>query len=136
MSESLEHQKYVKRIVEYVRHIVPSETYDKICADLPDYVKPSLAYDSYIPDVLYSYKGTLIVGEAKTYDDYNREHSRKQYEAYIRECKNYPGDSIVVIAVPWQLFVTAKNHFVLLKRKYDVDTKIVVISENGTNEVV
>lgn len=136
MSESIEHQNFVKRIIEYVRRIVPSETYDKIYADLPEYTKPSLAYDSYIPDVLYSYQGMLVVGEAKTFDDYNREHSRKQYEAYIKECKKYPGEAVVVVAVPWQLFITAKNHFVLLKRKYDVKAKIVIISENGLNEEV
>ena len=131
MSESIEHQNYVRKIVEYVREIIPCEFADRIRADLPEYEKPTLAYDSYVPDVLYSYKGMLVIGEAKTYDDFNREHSRRQYEAYIKECARCPGDTIIIIAIPWQLFLTAKNHFLLLKRKYNVKVSIVVISENG-----
>lgn len=136
MSESIEHQNSVRRIVEYVKALVPKETLDRICADLPDYEKPSLAYDSFIPDVEYSYNGTLILGEAKTYDDYNREHSRKQYEAYVRECKKYPGEATIIIAVPWQLHITAKNHFLHLKKKQNVNIKIVIMSENGLKEIV
>ena len=114
--------------------MVPSEYYDKIRADLPEYEKPSLTYDSFIPDVCYSYNGVLIVGEAKTYDDFNRDHSRKQYEAYIRDCKKYPGSSTIIIAVPWQLFITAKNHFRLLKQKYNVDVSIIVLTEVEESE--
>lgn len=136
MSESLEHQKYVKKIVEHVQTIVPPEFLDRIHADLPEYERPSLAYDSFIPDVAYSYSGLLIIGEAKTFDDFNRDHSRKQYEAYIKECKNFPGEKIIIIAVPWQLFITAKNHFILLKRKENVEVSIIIISENGMKEIV
>lgn len=136
MSESLEHQNYVRRIVEYVSRLVPSEYIDRIKADLPEYEKPALAYDSYIPDVTYSYNGLLIVGEAKTLDDFNREHSRRQYEAYVKECKNYPGESKIVIAVPWQLYITAKNHFLHLKRKQEVEVSIVILSENGMKDEI
>ena len=136
MSESLEHQNFVKRIVEYVETIVPDEYKDRIRADLPEFEKPTLAYDSFIPDVLYSYDGYLIIGEAKTYDDYNREHSRRQYEAYVKECINFSGKSTIVIAVPWQLYITAKNHFMQLKRKYNAEFSIVVISENGLRDVI
>ena len=131
MSESFEHQELVRMIVDHVRTIIPSDYCDLVRADLPDYEKPSLAYDSYIPDVSYSYDGLLIIGEAKTLNDFNRDHSRSQYEAYVRECKKYPGHSIIVIAIPWQLFITAKNHFVLLKKKYSADVSVIVISENG-----
>lgn len=118
-------------IVDHVQRIVPGDYFNLVRADLPEYEKPSLTYDSYIPDVSFSYKGQLIIGEAKTFDDFNREHSRKQYEAYIQECMKFPGESIIVIAIPWQLFITAKNHFVLLKRKYTANVRVLVISENG-----
>ena len=136
MNESLEHQIFVKRIVEYVRTIVPNEYLDRIRADLPEHEKPMLAYDNFIPDVLYSYGTSLIIGEAKTFDDYNRNHSRRQYEAYVKECKNFPGRSMIVIAGPWQLYITAKNHFLQLKKKYDAEFSIVVISENGLSDVI
>lgn len=118
-------------IVNFVQTLVPSDYCNLVRADLPEFEKPSLAYDSYIPDVTFSYKGQLIIGEAKTFEDFNRDHSRNQYEAYIRECMKHPGESTIVIAIPWQLFITAKNHFVLLKRKYSADVKVLVISENG-----
>lgn len=134
MSESLEHQNYVKMIVEYVKSVIPEDTEGKICADLADFESPYLVYDTFIPDVMYSYNNMLIIGEAKTLEDFKREHSKNQYLAYVKECINYPGQAMIVIAIPWELFVTAKNHFRLLKKKLDKQVDVVIISSNGKKE--
>lgn len=117
MSESIEHREYVEKIVKYVKKTIPKEHADRIKADLDGYDTPSLSYGDYIPDVLYFYDNKLVIGEAKTLYDFDREHSKNQYISYMRECVNYPGESLIVIAVPWELFITVKNHFRLLKRK-------------------
>lgn len=41
---------------------------------------------------------------------------------------------MIVIAIPWELFVTAKNHFRLLKKKLDKQVDVVIISSNGKKE--
>jgi hypothetical protein len=136
VSESLEHQTYVRSIVEYIKKQIDEDNYFCIKADLPEYEKPSLTYGVYIPDVYYSYDKRLIIGEAKTLDDFRNEHSRKQFNAYYIECINYPFDAMIIIAVPWQLFITAKNYFRRTKRKFDKEIRVVVISENGVCEEV
>lgn len=130
MSESNEHKDLVCKIVHYVRSIVPPEYVGNIKADLDGYEKPSMAYDSFIPDVMYCYGGVLLLGEAKTSEDFSREHSKQQYKAYMNECAHFYGESIVVVAVPWDKFVTAKNHFRLLKSENE-KIKIIVISSAG-----
>lgn len=131
MSESLNHNNLVKKVFEKVKNIIPETELCFLKADLFECEKPSLVYGSYIPDVAYCNNGLLIIGEAKTLNDYNTEHSYSQYESYFHECKLYPGNSIIIICLPWNLFLSAQNHFKLLKRKYDVNTKVIIMSDNG-----
>jgi hypothetical protein len=112
---------------------------DELCflkADLFDCEKPSLIYDNCIPDVMFCYKGLMIIGEAKTLDDYNKKHSYRQFESYMRECQSFPGESYIIICVPWPLFINAQNHFKLLKKKYNNKTSVIVISDNGLEETL
>lgn len=129
MGESQEHHNYVCEIYKYVqRYIVPEKKYC-LKADLYECEKPSLVYNSYVPDVMYRDKDILIIGEAKTIEDYNTEHSYKQYEAYMKECSLFPGESRIVIYVPWQLSFSASNHFKHLKEKYSCNSDVVVLSD-------
>lgn len=132
MSESLTHNELVHKIVKYVSTMCPDEYREQIKADLPEFQKPNMTYNDFVPDVMYCCKGKLIIGEAKTTDDFNAEHSFKQFESYMKECKNYPHDSYIIIGVPWEIFITAKNHFKLLKRKYDSDVNVVVLATDGS----
>ena len=107
MSESIEHHNYVKLIYEYVSKMVSSENVGCIKADLFECEKPTLTYGDFIPDVMYQQKGVMIIGEAKTLNDFQTPHSYAQYESYMRECKEFPGESIIIICIPWQLFLSA-----------------------------
>ena len=131
MSESLEHHNYVKVIYNYVQKMIDQSEACFLKADIFSCDKPTLVYGSFVPDVMYCYNNKLIIGEAKTLDDYNREHSYKQYESYIKECGNFPGESYLIICIPWPLFLNAKNHFKLLKNKYSPNTSIIVLTDNG-----
>ena len=73
----------------------------------------------------------MIIGEAKTINDFDRTHSRDQYDAYIKECKNFFGKSTLVVSVPWQIVATAKNYFRRLKKVFDADIQIIIINELG-----
>lgn len=132
MNESIEHIRFVEMIIDYVKDVIPEEKSNLLMVDLPSYNHPVLSYSNFIPDVKYKQEDLLIIGEAKTIDDFNREHSRKQYEAYLDECKMFPGKSIIVISIPWNLLLTAKNHFKLLKKRNNYTTKIVILSNSGT----
>lgn len=136
MSESLIHHNYVKIIYQKVKSMIPEKDICFLKADLFECEKPSLVYGSFVPDVMYCYNGLLIIGEAKTFDDYDREHSYKQYESYMKECQRFPGETYIVICIPWALFISAKNHFKLLKKKYCENTNVIVLTDNGWEAIV
>ena len=136
MGESLQHKEFVERIVKYIEKIIPEDTKGLICADLDGYERPNMTYESYVPDVMYSFDNLFVIGEAKTYFDFARDHSEKQYRAYLNECSKRVGDTKIIISIPWELFITAKNRFRLLKKEMNSETEVIIISENGIVESV
>lgn len=131
MTESSIHNAYVKQIYEYAKTLIAK---DQICflkADLFDCEKPALAYDSFIPDVSFIHNNLIIIGEAKTFDDFKTEHSRRQYEAYFKELSSFNGEGYFIACIPWQLIASANNHFSLLRNKFKCKSKIVILSDNS-----
>lgn len=131
MSESLTHHNYVVKIYEKVKDMIPQSDLCFLSADLFECKKPNLVYGNFIPDVMFCHNKLLIIGEAKTLDDYKKEHSYQQYETYMKECSQFPGESYFIICIPWSLFISAQKHFKLLKNKYNVATKVIVLADNG-----
>lgn len=136
MTESLEHSNLVRMIVSYIK----SNPELKLCqplieVDLQEQVKPKPVL-GYIPDVYYAYHNTLIIGEAKTADDFDRKHSKRQFEAYLKYCNESRGLSMLIIAVPWQVKPMAKNYFIRLKKEFGYFCKILILTTMGGVEEV
>lgn len=131
MSESRNHVELVAVAVKYIKTIVAPDLHAIIQYDSADSLRPTKVIGNFIPDVYYWHADQLIIGEAKTINDFDRPHSRDQYDAYIKECKNFFGHSILVVSVPWQMVATAKNYFRRLKKEHAADMKIVIINELG-----
>ena len=131
MSESRNHVELVAVAVKYIKTIVAPDLHAIIQYDSADSLRPTKVIGNFIPDVYYWHADQLIIGEAKTIYDFDRPHSRDQYAAYIKECKNFFGHSILVVSVPWQMVATAKNYFRRLKKEHAADMKIVIINELG-----
>lgn len=131
MSESRSHIDLVATVVNYVKKLVLPDFHAIIQYDSPDSPRPSKVIGNFIPDVYFWNKDLLIIGEAKTLKDFDKRHSLDQYRAYMQECKNFWGESILVIAVPWPLVITAKNHFRRLKKEFVTDVSIFVLNELG-----
>lgn len=131
MSESRTHVELVAVAVNYIKTIVSPDLQAIIQCDSADSPRPSKVIGNYIPDVYFWHSDQLIIGEAKTINDFERPHSRDQYNAYIKECKSFFGHATLVISVPWQMVATAKNYFRRLKKDFDTDMPIIVINELG-----
>lgn len=131
MSESRTHVELVAVAVNYIKTIVSPDLQAIIQYDSADSSRPSKVIGNYIPDVYFWHSDQLIIGEAKTINDFERPHSRDQYNAYIKECKRFFGHATLVISVPWQMVATAKNYFRRLKKDFDTDMPIIVINELG-----
>ena len=131
MTESSIHNSYVQKIYQYAKKLIPEDQVCFLKADLFDCQKPSLTYDSFIPDVSFIHDNLIIIGEAKTYDDFKTAHSRQQYEAYFKELASFDGIGFFIVCVPWQLIATANNHFTLLRNKFRCKARIVILSDNS-----
>lgn len=131
MSESRKHVELVAVAVKYIETIVAPEFHAIIQYDSADSSRPTKVIDNFIPDIYYWHANHLIIGEAKTINDFDRPHSHAQYNAYIKECDNFFGHSTLVISIPWQLVATAKNYFRCLKKEYATNVPIIIINELG-----
>lgn len=129
--ESQAHVDLVKRVLEYSKRIIPSETIDLIQIDSDGETCKFRTSNNFVPDIFYDFNGLMVIGEAKTYDDFERKHSLKQYEDYLETCKYYSGEAVLVIGVPWQLVAKAKNYFKRIKRNEHLEITIVIVNELG-----
>ena len=131
MSESRSHVELVVAAVEYIKTIVELDLHAIIQYDSVDSSRPTKVIGNYIPDVYFWHADQLIIGEAKTINDFDRPHSQDQYNAYIEECQSFSGRATLVISVPWQMVATAKNYFRRLKKNLDANIPIIIINELG-----
>ena len=129
--ESQIHIDLVNVVTNYAKEIVPKEECSLICLDSAGKISPMRLFGNYVPDVFFSNGSLLIIGEAKTLDDFERGHSKEQYKSYIAECNAFSGRAILIISVPWQLMITAKNYFNRIKKCEQLSFEIVILNEIG-----
>lgn len=129
--ESQTHINLVNRLIVYAKGILPESDHIMIQSDSAGNTGSTRVVGNYIPDLYFCCKDDLIIGEAKNIDDFDRKHSRDQFESYICECQVFDGKSKLLVAVPWQLMCTAKNYFKRLKQKKELQFEIVIINELG-----
>ena len=129
--ESKAHIELVNRIMAYTKKLVPPSCFDLIICDSAGQNSDIRVIGNFIPDVYYRDNNCLIIGEAKTLDDFERKHSMEQFDAYLKECQVYGNNSTLIIAVPWQLVVTAKNYFKRKKTIENYSFEIIIVNEIG-----
>lgn len=132
MSESSQHQKLVSLIIEDVMKMVGKDYYCFVETDIADeHPIPQLTPEGFRPDVMYQYGNMMIIGEAKTGSDVEREHSIMQYESYMRKCSLFDGDAMFVVAVPWIEYATVYNITKKIKRKYPGEYVVKILKGIG-----
>ena len=137
MPESIEHMKFVDRLINEAKKIVPHNFHVFIFVDKPDFRQVTYqTKDNFVPDLYYNYNGLLIIGEAKSSKDVSRFHSISQYESYYQEALNFSGRSILLFAIPWYAKGEIKN---LIKKYNKVNNSHIethIICEIGEAEVL
>ena len=131
MGESRNHIDLVSVAYRYALSLVQRDLESLVQADTADSSKPTRVIGNFVPDVFFWNGEQLIIGEAKTFEDFDRPHSLAQYDAYMQECHDFPGTAILIISVPWQLVFTARNYFRRMKAKGDHHFRIIVVNEIG-----
>lgn len=127
--ESLTHMSFVKKIADYVSTIPEGFTRNYLCVELPgEYNRCSQIIGGSIPDVFYNDSNYIILGEAKTDNDIDQEHTQRQLNDYITEVRTYDADRIIVLCTSIIGFSRMKNMIVSKKMKEQLnDIKFHVI---------
>lgn len=136
MSESQNHIELVNITLKYIIKKIPGNCESLIECDSANMPKPEKIIGGFIPDVFFLYRDLLIIGEAKTESDFERRHSKNQYVAYINECCKFNGKAILVVAVPWNMIFTAKNHFRRLKATIGFSGDVIILNNLGGEYLV
>lgn len=129
--ESQAHINLVNVALEYIKTIIPQDDIGLLQIDSAGNESATRTNRNYVPDIYYCYADLLVIGEAKTIDDFERLHSKEQFQSYIDECNSFSGDSILVISIPWQLVPKAKNQFRRMKNNQNIKTRVIIINEMG-----
>jgi hypothetical protein len=129
VTESIQHQLLVKKLFKAFLDVVPSDCRGLIQKDCSESRSlPPPTSQGYRPDMYYCFNRLLIIGEAKTGKDVSRQHSRNQYEAYIKECLCFQGRAYLFLAVPWLEEAEANNILRSFRNTHPGDYKTKVIA--------
>ena len=120
--ESLTHMAFVKKIADYVSTIPEDFTRNLLCVELPgDYNRCPQIIGRSIPDVFYNDSDYIILGEAKTDNDIDQEHTQRQLNDYINEARTYDAERNIVLCTSIMGFSRMKNIIVTKKMKEQLD---------------
>ena len=137
MPESSKHMMFVDKLLEEAKKIIPQEYHVLIYTDKPESIqKPPRTKDGFVPDLFYSHNDLQIIGEAKTAEDVEREHSLSQYQSYFEEAIKFKGKSILIFASPWFTKSTLKNIVRSLNKQFNVKIESHFLCEVGESEII
>lgn len=134
--ESQAHIDLVKIAYQYISEKIEEENRPLIETDSSGNNSSFRVQGNFIPDVYYSLNGRMFIGEAKTELDFERKHSKDQYDSYLEELNDFDGEGWLVISVPWQMVPTAKNYFKRKKNNEDIQCTIIILNELGKEHIV
>lgn len=132
--ESNKHHGLVKKMYEYVvreldveKGLVETDIFE-VNGNVPRMP------EGFVPDLYYMYNNQVIIGEAKTEQDMEREHSLQQYNSYSNFLHKYSSlgyKCIFIISVPWQASISAARIIRKIFNYPNCNIEIVVFNEMG-----
>ena len=132
MAESAAHIEYVSRLGNYVMGMLSPNEKVYILIDTPNSVVfPPRIVNNYRPDLYYNHNHCLIIGEAKTDEDFDRPHSIAQYVSYMDECSLFSGESMIIISCSWRVSPALANLIRNIKRTGLYNIPVIIINELG-----
>lgn len=121
MAESLSHIKYVERMVKYVETIPLQFVASMMYADLASYgQRTPKVINGYYPDLYYYDLHCVIIGEAKTTDDIDNEHTMAQLDSYIKEIRTYNCERHIIVCSSIIAYAQINNLLIRKKRRENI----------------
>ena len=121
MAESLAHMKYVERMVIYAETIPMQFVASMMYADLASYgQRTPKVINGFYPDLYYYDLHYVIIGEAKTTDDIDNEHTMAQLDSYIKEIRTYNCERHIIICSSMIAYAQINNLVIRKKRRDNI----------------
>ena len=87
--ESHAHKEYVQNAIDYIKRKFDLSN-SQIAADLGDAnMLPPKTVDGFRADIYVNTSQYIIIGEAKTDNDVNNNHTLAQFASYVKEAKSF-----------------------------------------------
>lgn len=136
MAESLHHIRLVEQILAHIEREYRPYHGLAVFHDLPKLLgaeKPP-RIEGFVPDVyaLDAPVSVTILGEAKTEDDLETDHSRRQIRAFLSFLAQQEA-GVLILAVPWQAGTTARNLVANMRQSLG-SCAVTVVVLDGVNE--
>ena len=130
MGESLSHIQLVKGMAEWIVRSYCDVEMGHILLDSPEassLTRPPKIYnfipDLYVPNTTRKF---IIIGEAKTANDLENDHTEEQIGAFLRKCSEFEGAHFV-FAVPWHKTRLAKSIIKYIQAKIGLTKHVTII---------
>jgi hypothetical protein len=129
MSDSAQHLALVNSILALVKKDFPLTKF-VVLSDLPGSFDKPPRINGFVPDVFAedAPRTAVVIGEAKTVQDLQTNHSRLQIAAFLRFLAAQQ-NGVFVLAVPWPAIATAQVIVDLELRELEPQHVKVVISD-------
>jgi hypothetical protein len=121
MAESLSHMEYVERMVKYVETIPLQFVASMMYVDLASYgQRTPKIINGYYPDLYYYDLHCVIIGEAKTTNDIDNEHTMAQLDSYIKEIRTYNCERHIIVCSSIIAYAQINNLVIRKKRRENI----------------
>ncbi len=118
--ESQAHREYVLNAINYIKREFEVDD-SQINADLGDSSKlPPSVVDGFRADVYVNTPKYIIIGEAKTDNDINNNHTLAQFASYVKEVKSFDKERHIVMSSSMAGYPTIRNFIRRFRKINDV----------------
>lgn len=107
--ESQAHKEYVQNAIDYIKRVFGVSD-SQIAADLGDAsMLPPKSIDGFRADIYVNTPSMIIIGEAKTDNDINNNHTLAQFASYVREARLYDKKRHIVMSGSMAAYPSIRN---------------------------
>lgn len=118
--ESQAHKEYVQNAIDYIKRKFDLSN-SQIAADLGDAnMLPPKTVDGFRADIYVNTSQYIIIGEAKTDNDVNNNHTFAQFASYVKEAKSFDKERHIIMSGSLAARPTIRNFIKRFRKKNDV----------------
>lgn len=118
--ESQAHKEYVHNAIDYIKRVFGIDE-SLIATDLGDVSKlPPKSIDGFRADIYVNTPSIIIIGEAKTDNDINNNHTLAQFASYVKEVRTYNKERHIIMSGSMAAYPSIRNFIRRFRKKNDV----------------